>query len=58
MQPPLSGSAHLYAGCRSVRKQVPPELVPESSNYPGFDIVPFFRHEIGGSLAVLFLKVT
>ena len=41
-QPPLPGSAHLYAGCRSVRKQVPPELVPRSSNYRGFDIVSLF----------------
>jgi len=29
---------HLYAGCAR-RKQVPPELVPQSSNYRGFDIV-------------------
>lgn len=39
IQPPLPGSAHLYAGCRSVRKQVAPELIPRSSNYHGFDIV-------------------
>ncbi len=39
IRPPLLGSGHLYAGCRSVRKQVPPELVPQSSNYRGFDIV-------------------
>ena len=38
IQPPLPGSAHLYAGCRSVRKQVSPELIPRSSNYRGFDI--------------------
>jgi len=38
-QLPLPGSAHLYPGCRSVRKQVSPELIPESSDYPGFDIV-------------------
>jgi hypothetical protein len=58
MQPPLPGSAHLYAGCRPVRKQVAPELIPRSSNYRGFDIVRYFRHEIGGSLTVLFLEVT
>jgi len=40
--PPLLGSGHLYAGCRSVRKQVAPELIPESSDYPGFDIVLIF----------------
>ena len=39
IRPPLLGSGHLYAGCRSVRKQVPPELLPRSSNYRGFDIV-------------------
>ena len=39
IRPPLLGSGHLYAGCRSVRKQVPPELIPESSSYAGFDIV-------------------
>ena len=42
IRPPLLGSGHLYAGCRSVRKQVSPELIPESSNYPGFDIVSIF----------------
>jgi hypothetical protein len=26
--PHLLGSGHLYAGCRSVRKQVTPELCP------------------------------
>ena len=36
---PLPGSAHLYAGCRSGRKQVSPELIPRSSDYRGFDIV-------------------
>src|SRR6516162_709580 len=39
IRPPLLGSGHLYAGCRSVRKQVPPELIPRSSDYHGFDIV-------------------
>jgi hypothetical protein len=39
LQSPLPGSAHLYAGCRSARKQAPSELVPRSSNYRGFDIV-------------------
>jgi hypothetical protein len=39
IQLPLPGSAHLYAGCRSVRKQVPPELFPPSSDHGGFDIV-------------------
>jgi hypothetical protein len=42
IRPPLLGSGHLYAGCRSVRKQVTPELVPGSSDYPGFDIISFF----------------
>src|SRR5579872_866584 len=28
LRPPPLGSGHLYAGCRSVRKQVPPELSP------------------------------
>ena len=35
-------AAHLYAGCRSVRKQVSPELIPRSSDYRGFDIVLYF----------------
>ena len=39
IRPPLLGSGHLHAGCRSVRKQVPPELFPRSSNYRGFNIV-------------------
>ena len=39
LQQPLPGSAHLYAGCRSARKQAPSELVPRSSNYRGLDIV-------------------
>jgi hypothetical protein len=39
LQSPLPGSAHLYAGCRSARKQAPLELIPRSSNYRGFDIV-------------------
>jgi hypothetical protein len=39
MQPPLPGSARLYAGGRSVRRQVSPELVSESSNYSGYDII-------------------
>src|ERR1700731_4223571 len=30
IRPPLLGSSHLYAGCRPVRKQVPPELIPRS----------------------------
>jgi hypothetical protein len=42
IQPPRPGSAHLYAGCRSVRKQVSPELIPRSSNHRGFDIVFIF----------------
>jgi len=42
IRPPLLGSGHVFAGCRSVRKQVPPELVPESSDYSGFDIVSLF----------------
>ena len=42
LQSPLPGSAHLYAGCRSARKQVSSELVPRSSNYRGFDIVLLF----------------
>ena len=36
---PLPGSAHLYSGCHSVRKQVPPEFLPRSFDYRGFDIV-------------------
>jgi hypothetical protein len=36
---PLPGSAHPYAGCRSVRKQVPPELIPRSSDDRRFDLV-------------------
>src|ERR1700682_1574162 len=56
---PLLGSAHLYAGCRSARKQVPSELIPRSSNYCGFDIVlAVFDTRNGGSLSVLFLEVT
>jgi hypothetical protein len=39
LQSPLPGSAHLYAGCRSARKQAPSELIPRSFNYRGFDIV-------------------
>ena len=39
LRSPLPGSAHLYAGCRSARKQAPSELVPRSSNYRGLDIV-------------------
>jgi hypothetical protein len=39
LRSPLPGSAHLYAGCRSVRKQAPSELVARSSNHRGFDIV-------------------
>ena len=59
VQSPLPGSAHLYAGCRSVRKQVAPELIPRSSNYRGFDIVlTIFDTRYGGSLSVLFLEVT
>ncbi len=38
-QLPLPGSAHLYAGCRSVRKQVSPELIPRFSDDRGLDIV-------------------
>jgi hypothetical protein len=59
IQPPLPGSAHLYAGCHSARKQVPSELIPRSSNYRGFDIVlALFDTRNGGSLSVLFLEVT
>jgi len=39
IQLPLPGSAHLYAGCRSVRKQVTPELIPRLLNYREVDIV-------------------
>src|SRR6266567_3121920 len=57
--PPLPGSAHLYAGCHSVRKQVAPEFVPRSSNYRGFDsVLTIFDTRYGGSLSVLFLEVT
>jgi hypothetical protein len=58
LRSPLPGSAHLYAGCRSARKQAPLELVPRSSNYRGFDIVlVLFDARNGGSLSVLFLEV-
>jgi len=58
LQSPLPGSAHLYAGCRSARKQAPSELVPRSSNYRGLDIASaLFDTKNGGSLSVLFLEV-
>ena len=34
------GHAHLYAGRRLGRKQVPPRLLPEERTAPGFDVVP------------------
>src|SRR2546422_10467196 len=55
---PLPGSAHLYAGCRSARKQTPSDLAPRSSNYRGLDIaLALFDTKNGGSLSVLFLEV-
>src|SRR5215469_3664800 len=37
----LTDSGLLNAGCRSVRKQVSPELIPQQQTLRGFDIVSF-----------------
>ncbi len=51
-------SGHLNAGCRSVRKQVSPELIPRQRLSAVLTSSLRFRHFINGSLAVLFLPVT
>jgi len=56
--PPLTGSGHRHAGCRSVRQQVAPERIPRARLPAVVTSSLRFRPVLRGSLAVLFLPDT